>query len=329
MTMETYIADQPYLFPRPGIKMQYCRGRLEGHALAWHMQWETEASTGKHERSWMDYRAAIHARFHNQFQQEAAYKAIMEVRYEGNIQDMITEYDTLNVKAGITGVAYRTMLMSQLPQQVFKQLSTMNPADKTDAELREIILNAGKNVEIWQATAKNFGMIKKTPKASGRVSETGSVQKTPFRKNSRFKKQTTYTPANQKGSVPRAFKSAEGKTYAQMIQGVPPEEEKRRRAAKECIRCAWPSGRKGAHGTMKCFQAVKVTSGTADFPKGYQKLKVGGFDQLEDIPIDEYEIESDEGKEGQVQTSDGDEITEDSSEDIANDWWNHTEDISE
>jgi hypothetical protein len=65
-----------------------------------------------------------------------------------------------------------------------------------------------------------------------------------------------------------------------MIEGVPKSEIGRRREAKKCLRCAWPSDRKGAHGTMKCFQKVKVTSGTADFvkPRTYQKLKVGGFD---------------------------------------------------
>jgi predicted NAD/FAD-dependent oxidoreductase len=79
---------------------------LEGHALAWHMQWETEASNGKHDQAWSVYRSAIYARFHNRYQQETAYKAMMEVQYKESIQDMITEYDTLNVKAGITGVAY-------------------------------------------------------------------------------------------------------------------------------------------------------------------------------------------------------------------------------
>jgi hypothetical protein len=66
----------------------------------------------------------------------------MEVQYKGSIQNMITEYDTLNVKAGITGVVYRTMLMRGLPPQIFKQLTPVNPADKTDDELGEIILTA-------------------------------------------------------------------------------------------------------------------------------------------------------------------------------------------
>jgi hypothetical protein len=101
----------------------------------------------------------------------------MEVQYKGSIQDMITEFDKLNVKAGIKGVAYRTMLMRSLPPQIFKQLSLVNPADKTDVELREIVLNVGKNVEVWQATEKNFGIIIKPPKSISRISENGAIQK--------------------------------------------------------------------------------------------------------------------------------------------------------
>jgi hypothetical protein len=83
----------------------------------------------------------------------------------------------LNIKAGITGVAYRTMLIRGLPEKIFKQLTMVNPADKTDDELREIILTAGKNVEVWQATERNFGMINKPSKSTGRISETGRIQK--------------------------------------------------------------------------------------------------------------------------------------------------------
>jgi hypothetical protein len=229
----------------------------------------------------------------------------MEVKYAGSIQDMITEYDTLNVKAGITGVAYRTMLMKGLPQQIFKQLTTVNPADKTDNKLREIILTAGKNIEIWQTTKKNFGMMNRSAKSTGRISEVGRIQKrTAFEKPRRFESNKTQYKGKAR-ETPRNFKSPGGKTYAQMIEGVSKNEIDR--SGKECIRCASPSDRKGAHRTMKCFPDVKVTSGTADFvkPRTYQKLKVGGFNQLEDEAIDEYEITSDDGEEGQVQTSEG------------------------
>jgi hypothetical protein len=112
---------------------------------------------------------------------------------------------------------------------------------------------------------------------------TGAVQKrSTFQRTGRFdtgkRQQTNNYQSKSKGNV-QTFKSAEGKTYAQMIEGVSKDEIKRRREAKESLRCAWPSDRKGAHGTMKCFQSVKVTNGTADFvkPRTYQKLKVGGL----------------------------------------------------
>ena len=97
------------------------------------------------------------------------YKVIMDVMYKGSIQEIITEYDTLNVKAGITGIAKHTMLIRELLPQIFKQLTTVNPADKTDEELREIILTAGKNVEVWEAMEKNFGIINKLSKSTGRI----------------------------------------------------------------------------------------------------------------------------------------------------------------
>jgi hypothetical protein len=82
---------------------------------------------------------------------------------------------------------------------------------------------------------------------------------------------------------------------------------------------------------MKCFQSVKVKNRTADFvkPRTYQKLKVGGFDQLEDESINDFEIESDQEKEGQLQTSEGELPTEESSQDIAEDWWNQPEESSD
>jgi hypothetical protein len=62
---------------------------------------------------------------------------------------MITEYDTFIVNAGITGVAYLTMLIREFPPHIFKQFTMDNPVDKMDDELQEIILNAGNNVEVW------------------------------------------------------------------------------------------------------------------------------------------------------------------------------------
>jgi hypothetical protein len=111
----------------------------------------------------------------------------MAVQFKGSIQDMVTEYNTLNVKARITGVAYQMMLLRVLPQLIFMQLTTINPAGKTDDKLQEIILTAEKNVEVWQATEKNFIMINKPSKSTRRISKSGAIHKRPaFRQPRRF-----------------------------------------------------------------------------------------------------------------------------------------------
>jgi hypothetical protein len=46
---------------------------------------------------------------------------------------------------------------------------------------------------------------------------------------------------------------------------------------------------------------------------------------LEDNLIDEYNVESDDAKEGKLQTLDEELPTEESSKDITEDWWNQSE----
>jgi hypothetical protein len=338
--MEAFVADQPHLFTGPGLKIQYVRGRLEDHALAWHMQWESEAHAGKHPRSWSTYRAAINARFHNKHQQETAYKALTELRYGGNVQDMITEFDTLNAKAKVFGVAYRTMLMSKLPSEIFKHLTLINPADKTDEELREIIINAGKNVEVWKANEKNFGFMGKTrvsETSSGRINkDRGKIQKprglgSGFqRQRQRFEQRGTQQRLknNRGSSKPSPFVNAEGKTFKQLTEGIENSELARRRAAKECQRCAWPADRKGNHNTMKCIRDIKLSKGTADYghPKQYQKMKVGAYDQLDDED-DDYMVgepeEVEETSDGEKPSGSESADSEEEDSDMADNWWEH------
>jgi hypothetical protein len=80
----------------------------------------------------------------------------MEVSYKGSLQNIITEYDTLNIKAGISGVAYSTMLMKGLPQQIFKQLSTVNPADKNRCRVKGNHLKRRKECGNMAGNRKEF-----------------------------------------------------------------------------------------------------------------------------------------------------------------------------
>jgi hypothetical protein len=57
------------------------------------------------------------------------------------------------------------------------------------------------------------------------------------------------------------------KTFGTQTEGIEGSELRRRKAAGECQRCAWPQDRKGSHKTLDCIRWKRVEKGTAPFPK--------------------------------------------------------------
>jgi len=51
------------------------------------------------------------------------------------------------------------------------------------------------------------------------------------------------------------------------LGGIDEEEIQRRKAEGECLRCAWPSDRKGTHRVKDCLRPIKLDKGTAGYPK--------------------------------------------------------------
>jgi hypothetical protein len=60
------------------------------------------------------------------------------------------------------------------------------------------------------------------------------------------------------------------KTFGTQTEGINGTELRRRKAAGECQRCAWPQDRKGSHKTLDCFRWKRIEKGTAPFPKKKQ-----------------------------------------------------------
>jgi hypothetical protein len=56
------------------------------------------------------------------------------------------------------------------------------------------------------------------------------------------------------------------KTFRTQTEGINGGELRRRKAAGECQRCAWPQDRKGSHKTLDCFRWKRIEKGTAPFP---------------------------------------------------------------
>jgi hypothetical protein len=63
------------------------------------------------------------------------------------------------------------------------------------------------------------------------------------------------------------------KKHNTKTEGIEGTEINRRKSAGECLRCAWPSDRKGCHQVKDCIRPIKLDTGTAGYPakKVYQK----------------------------------------------------------
>jgi hypothetical protein len=62
------------------------------------------------------------------------------------------------------------------------------------------------------------------------------------------------------------------KTFRTQTEGIDGSELRRRKAAGECQRCAWPQERRGSHKTLDCFRWKRLEKGTAPFPKKIQDI---------------------------------------------------------
>jgi hypothetical protein len=66
---------------------------------------------------------------------------------------------------------------------------------------------------------------------------------------------------------PRANGKKPIKPFVTETEGIDGSELRRRKAAGECQRCAWPRDRKGSQKTLDCFRWKRLEKGTAPFPK--------------------------------------------------------------
>jgi hypothetical protein len=97
-------------------------------------------------------------------------------------------------------------------------------------------------------------------KAKGRTT-TGRINPTPIAKKNLWKKNRYL----RKREIREPNKTA----------GIDEGEIQRRKGSGECLRCAWPADRKGAHQVKDCNRPIKLDTGTAEYPKGkkWQQIK--------------------------------------------------------
>jgi len=83
---------------------------------------------------------------------------------------------------------------------------------------------------------------------------------------------TTSRRINPTKKTKKSFRVEKGKSYKEM-EGIKSTEIERRKTDGECLRCTWPSDRRGAHRVKDCRRPIRLEEGTASYPKVKQYSK--------------------------------------------------------
>jgi hypothetical protein len=121
-------------------------------------------------------------------------------------------------------------------------------------------------------------------KATGRTL-TGSTNPSAISKKFRRKKDRKF-----REKLPKPDKVTKGiLKEVNKLEGIDEAEIQRRKGSGECLRCAWPADRKGAHRVVNCIRPVKLDIGTASFPKDRKYPKIEQVHQ--EVPDEEESFE--------------------------------------
>jgi len=296
--VQVYIRDQPERFPEDERTIDWIGSLMESYAASWHIQWLKGTLAGSYPKSMMGYVNALTLRFEDKDARDEAYAQLEQVRYEGCIRDMCTQIQTHNDKALVMGAALKKLILERLPAKILEQMHTVDLTGKTDQEIITIITNAGRTAEKWDAARKNLG-LKTQFRAKDSAPQRFQTDK-PERKERRFKERSSTRFEKKKFKKYRSERRME-KDFSK-TEGIGPSKIERKKAAGECLRCAWPSDRKGNHRVKDCIRPIKLDKGTASYPKAkeYQKMKVAAIELdegSEDESSDDEDSQSDESEE--------------------------------
>jgi len=249
---------------------------MDRYAAAWHILWLKGTLAGVHPKSMTGYVNALKLRFEDRDAKDEAYSDLEKVRYEGSIRDMFTQIQTFNQMAMVTGVVPKRLILEQLPQKFIEQMHTVDLMGKTDQEIITIITSAGRTAEKWEAARKNLGLKATLKSYDKKFSKAEKFDRKSQRKDRSDKPRSD---RNQRKFKKNSSEQKSKKEYSK-TEGLESSEIDRHKAAGECLRCAWPGDRKGAHRVKDCVKPIKLDKGTVSYPKPkeYQKMKVAGLE---------------------------------------------------
>ena len=95
--------------------------------------------------TWERFRQEITKRYIGIEEERRALEEMNKVVYKGNIYTYLLLLENLNIKAGLTGIAWRVRVESELPEDILRRLSHFKFAN--DEEWMETLRDVGRQEE--------------------------------------------------------------------------------------------------------------------------------------------------------------------------------------
>jgi hypothetical protein len=174
-------------------------------------------------------------------------------------QGLITHIDSLRSRLNVTITQEK---IPSIPRAV-----SSTPRDNQENQRQDKVL---KECEEFQRESRRLRDI--TALKSKGTTRSGRINPTPITMGKLREANQNKKASNKKDQSQRI--QTKPKDYSK-TEGIDEAEVQRRKAAGECLRCAWPSDCTGTHRVKDCIRPIKLDEGMANYPKSkeYQKIK--------------------------------------------------------
>jgi hypothetical protein len=262
---------------------------LEKEAQEWYLEWTRRVRDGQTDYNWQSFVDELRQRFTDDNEADLAYRELETMTYQRDIHTCLIRWDALCARAGVSGVAYRKMLLSAIGPTLRDRLERYDRAN-TDKEFRANVLNAGRNLEDW-ARERRREDCQRPVRASETPRPAPAPTSRPTSSARPVLRSQTVTPRElprtANSNPPRAVNSnlpprtefeRRFATVEEATKGVPEELLKAHKASKSCLRCGL-----GGHQATHCFRRMEneMPSKTEDRIAGLKRGE--GDDDEEDF----------------------------------------------
>jgi hypothetical protein len=165
-------------------------------------------------------------------------------------QDLVVYIDNLQSRINLTIVPENVPSVGRIVSPL--------PRDNQEDQRQDIILKECEEYLKDSRRLREIAALKATGKTlTGCINPT-AISKKHLRKKDRPQRKLVELP----------------KEGASGTAGIDKAEIRRRKETGECLRCAWPADRNGAHRVADCKWPIKLDNGTAGYPKakGFSKI---------------------------------------------------------